>query len=186
MPERPLSELEGVVLGIVWKFGPCTPHAIRTHFLGSRSARFSGSAGAIYPLVARLRARGLLRSHPDVNGRQRRSLDEVTPQGKRLLVRWLRGLNDLDLGAVHDPVRIRVYFLAALPVEARKRFLEEARAGLIRTLELMQTDLAGYERDHSPLSALATRGAIELARAQLRWLSTCGRVLLKDRLAEAS
>jgi DNA-binding PadR family transcriptional regulator len=186
MPERPLSELEGVVLGVVWKFGPCTPHAIRTHFLGSRSARFSGSAGAIYPLVARLQARGLLRSQHDANGRQRRSLYAATPPGKRLLQEWLGSLNEADLGALHDPIRIRIYFLAALPVETRKRFLAEARAGLLRTLELMQRDLAGYEQENSRLSALATRGAIDLTRAQLRWLSTCGRVLLKERLAEPS
>lgn len=180
MPERPLSELEGVVLGIVWKFGPCTPHAIRTHFLRSRSVRFSGSAGAIYPLVARLNAGGLLHSRRDANGRQRKSLYEVTSLGRRVLQGWLRGLNDGDLGALHDPVRIRIYFLAALPLETRKRFLAEARAGLLRTLALMRMDLAEYERENSRLSALATRGAIELTRAQLRWLSTCGRVLVKD------
>ena len=50
----------------------------------------------------------------------------------------------------------------------------------LRTLALMRMDLAEYERENSRLSALATRGAIELTRAQLRWLSTCGRVLVKD------
>lgn len=182
MPVRPLSELEGVVLGIVWKFGPCTPHAIRTHFLTSRSARFSGSAGAIYPLVSRLDARGLLCSRRDIHSRQRRSLYEVTSNGKRLLQKWLGELSEGDLGALHDPIRIRIYFLAALSLENRRRFLEEARDGLLRTLKLLQTDLADYRERNSHLSALATQGAIDLTRAQLRWLSTCGRVLFKEPL----
>lgn len=171
MRARAPSELEGVVLGIVWKFGPCTPHAIRTHLLTSRSARFSGSAGAIYPLVARLEGRGLLRSRRDLRSRQGRRLYATTAAGTRLLRRWLGPpLRDEDLGALHDPIRTRVYFLAALPVEARRRFIDEARDGLQRTLEGMRADLAAYRRRGSRSSAIAMRGAIDVTKAQLRWL----------------
>jgi DNA-binding PadR family transcriptional regulator len=166
-----LSELEGVVLGVVWKFGPCTPHAIRSHFFASRSARFSGSAGAIYPLVARLERAALLRSRSDRRSRQRRRLYEITPTGRRRLMTWLSPpFREQDLGALHDPIRARVYFLAALPAPKRRRFLDEAEAGLRRTLDLMKQDLVGYRRAGSHLSVLAMRGAIGLARAQLRWL----------------
>jgi DNA-binding PadR family transcriptional regulator len=166
-----LSELEGVVLGVVWKFGPCTPHAIRSHFFASRSARFSGSAGAIYPLVARLERAALLHSQSDRRSRQRRRLYEITPAGRRRLVTWLSPpFREQDVGALHDPIRTRVYFLAALPARERRRFLDEAEAGLRRTLDLMKQDLVGYRRAGSHLSVLAMRGAIGLARAQLRWL----------------
>ena len=47
------TELEAAVLGVVWQDGPCTPYAIRQHFLESPAPRWSGSAGAIYPLVRR-------------------------------------------------------------------------------------------------------------------------------------
>jgi len=180
MARRVLSELEGVVLGIVWKFGPCTPHAIRSHLLASRSARFSGSAGAIYPLVVRLEARGLVRSRRDARSLQARRLYTTTAAGTRRLREWLGPrVRDEDVGAVHDPLRVRVYFLAALPAGARRRFLDAAHAGLRRTLAHMQADLAAYRRDESRLSAIAMQGAIDLTRAQLRWLARSRSALLR-------
>jgi hypothetical protein len=54
-------------------------------------------------------------------------------------------------------------------------------AGLRRTLTLMKQDLAGYRRAGSHFSVLAMRGAIALARAQLRWLATIrGEVVARD------
>jgi DNA-binding PadR family transcriptional regulator len=181
MAGHALSELEGVVLGVVWKFGPCTPHAIRSHFFASRSARFSGSAGAIYPLVARLERAALLRSRSDRRRRQRRRLYEITTAGRRRLVTWISPpFREQDVGALHDPIRARVYFLAALPAPERRRFLRDAETGLRRTLELMKQDLAGYRHAGSHLSVLAMRGAIGLARAQLRWLAA-----IRDDVARA-
>jgi len=172
MAGQSLSELEGVVLGIVWKFGPCTPHAIRSHFFASRSARFSGSAGAIYPLVARLERAALLRSRGDRRRRQRRRLYEITPSGRRRLVTWISPpFREQDVAALHDPIRARVYFLGALPAAERRRFLASAEVGLRRTLDLMKRDLERYRQEGSDLSALAMRGAISLVRAQLRWLA---------------
>jgi hypothetical protein len=56
------SELEGVVLGHLWKRGPCTTYSIRKELLQSPSSHWSASAGAIYPLLARFEERGLVRS----------------------------------------------------------------------------------------------------------------------------
>ncbi len=53
-----LSELEAVVLGLVWSDGPCTAYAVRRTVQASLSAQWSGSAGAVYPAVARLEQRG--------------------------------------------------------------------------------------------------------------------------------
>lgn len=165
------SELEQVVLGIVWKFGPLTPHAVRAQFTGSRSARFSASAGAIYPLMARLERARLVRSRRDRRSLQRRRLYAITPTGMRRLRSWLAPpFQASDVAALHDPIRARVYFLAALPPRARRRFLAEAEARLTDTLRLLRSDIATHRRAGSSLSALALAGAEQVARAQIRWL----------------
>src|SRR5690348_10028070 len=102
MPKRGPSELECVVLGVVWKFGPCTPHAIRTHFTTGQSTRFTASAGAIYPLVSRLERRGWLQSRRDARGRQARRVYTLAPAGLVQLQRWLGPpFGDADVAALH-------------------------------------------------------------------------------------
>jgi len=175
-----LSELESVVLGIVWKFGPCTPHAVRAHFLTSRSARFSASAGAIYPLMARLERARLLRSRSDRRRTQRRRLYTITPAGARRLRSWLLPpFRAADVAALHDPIRTRVYFLAALPLPARRRFLAQAEAGLAHTLRQRLADQRDHRGGGSALTALAIRGAVEVTRAQIRWLGAIGEQVVR-------
>src|SRR5262245_13459166 len=48
---RNLTELEGTALGVIWAGQPCTPYRVRRVFLDSPSPSWSGSAGAIYPLI---------------------------------------------------------------------------------------------------------------------------------------
>ena len=60
---RGLSELEAVVLGLVWSDGPCTAYAVRRTVQASLSAQWSGSAGAVYPAVARLEGPGTADLH---------------------------------------------------------------------------------------------------------------------------
>jgi DNA-binding PadR family transcriptional regulator len=54
--------LEGCVLGILWERGPCTAYAARKVLRESPSPYWSGSAGAVYPLLARLEGRRLVRA----------------------------------------------------------------------------------------------------------------------------
>src|SRR5215472_1216720 len=84
-----LSELEGVVLGILWREGPRTAYAIRQVFLRSSSPQWASSAGTIYPLVQRLEKRSLIRSEPRPTGRRQARRYMLTPAGKRMLGRWI-------------------------------------------------------------------------------------------------
>jgi DNA-binding PadR family transcriptional regulator len=172
------SELEHVVLGIVWKEGPCTPHAIRTNFVASRNTRFSGSAGAIYPLVARMERRGLLCSRADRRKRQRRRLYEVTAEGRARLRDWLAPpYTEDDLGVQHDPIRLRVYFLAALPPARRRAFLDTCTESLRSRLVELRDDLQSYADRQATYSVLAIQGALAVTRAQLRWLASIRKAL---------
>ena len=63
-----LSELEGAVLGLIWRQGPLTAHAVRSVFAGSPTPYFSGSEGSIYAVVRRLEGRGLIRGQARLEG----------------------------------------------------------------------------------------------------------------------
>ncbi len=166
------TELEAAVLGVVWQDGPCTPYAIRQHFLESRAPRFSGSAGAIYPLVRRLETRGLVRSTPSTRGRRAQRDFRITRLGGTALKRWVRAPISLGDGTlIHDPLRTRMLFLSALPREEALSFVLEALVALRRALQQAQTDCREKPVGEDPFAHFAARNALLVTRARVKWLA---------------
>lgn len=104
----PLTELEGSALAIIKKDGPCTPYHVRGVFKRSPADIWSGSAGAVYPLIERLQKSGLLEAKAESVGKRRRTVVTLTPDGERALKRWLL---DIESGASigFDPMRTRMH-----------------------------------------------------------------------------
>ncbi|MEQ8768594.1 MAG: PadR family transcriptional regulator [Planctomycetota bacterium] len=164
------SLLESVVLGIVWKLGPMTPYAIRQEFVHSPSSSFSASTGAIYPLVDRLVDRGWLGSKTEATGKRPRRMLKITRSGAAALRRWLRSEpNDADLSVPFDSLRTRIYFLAALRPDERRRYLDSVVAGLEARIQDVRAYCQSYETKGRWESSLAASGYLELAKARLRW-----------------
>src|SRR3954451_8504709 len=102
--QRKLTELEGCVLGLVWANGPCTPYTLRKEFLNSPSPDWSGSAGAIYPLIERLEKRKLIRSAQHADGLRLSKRYELTASGLSKLRLWAGPPLTQDLlGVPADP-----------------------------------------------------------------------------------
>ena len=165
------TELEGCVLGIVWERGPCTAYVIRTVFLESLSPYWSGSAGSIYPLVARLEARGLIVARVEPRGgRSRRELS-VTPDGIGALHTWLRPLPEWTGQVPVDPIRTRMFFLGALAPEEQEAFLADAEAKARAAAESLREEHETALRKGEAWEARATRGAILAQEARIAWLA---------------
>jgi DNA-binding PadR family transcriptional regulator len=174
---RDLSELEGCVLGLVWSREPCTAYSIRREFLDSPSPQWSGSAGAIYPLVERLERLKLIRSAAHARGKRRSWRLSLTPAGRRTLERWLGPPHSRQtLGVPSDPLRTRVEFLGALSAWQRKRFLTEAERGLATHLRVVEQDCARRRRAGELPAYLAALGARGMLRARLEWLREAARL----------
>lgn len=169
-PPRALTELEGTVLGVIRAREPCTPYQIRREFTDSPSPYWSGSAGAIYPLMARLEKAGLLRSRAAATGSRRSRRYRLTATGRAALVRWIGPPVPREVvGVPPDPLRSRVPFLSALPAAARRQFLEEVERGIEEMLRQSEQDLAeGCHRDAD--FAPMARAAIAMQRARLAWV----------------
>jgi DNA-binding PadR family transcriptional regulator len=167
---RRWTELEATVLGVVWAHQPCTPYQVRRDFTDSPSPHWSGSAGAIYPLMARLEAAGLLRSEAHATGARRSRRYRLTPAGRRALARWVRPASpDLVVGVPPDPLRTRIAFMGVLPPAEQVAFLREVESGLIDSVaeeahfvERGVADGANFE--------LMARGAADMQRARLAWV----------------
>lgn len=180
MPRRPLSELECFVLGLIWKHGPCTAYALRQKLQSSPSTQWSGSAGAIYPLVRRLEAAGLLKSRSSGRGR-RASLEYLaTPKGEAALREWIGPpLPPEALTVAHDPLRSRLRFIMALPPQQRRAWIDAA----IRSLDEVSRRVRQWDQAHAndpdPFVAIMTRSGLLDVRARRTWLREARRKTLQ-------
>jgi DNA-binding PadR family transcriptional regulator len=176
--QRKLTELEGCVLGLIWAKGPCTPYTVRREFLASPSPHWSGSAGAIYPLIDRLEKRKLLRSAEHADGLRMSKRYEMTASGVRKLRAWAGPpLSRELLGVPADPLRTRLRFLEALSLEQQVVFIAEAERGLVEQIQLVEAD---YESRASEgrMAQLMARGALLAMEARLKWIRKVGLALV--------
>jgi DNA-binding PadR family transcriptional regulator len=122
-----LTDLEGAALAEIAARGPTTSYAVAQSFERSPSEYWSGSAGAVYPLVKRLAARGLLEASAASAGRRERLDYRITDAGRAALEAWLLDAKRAS-GMGFDPLRTRLMHLHLVPPERRAAFLEEVRA----------------------------------------------------------
>lgn len=174
---RPLSELEGCTLGVAWLLQPATRYQIRMRFAQSPGTWWSGSAGAIYPLMQRLRAAGLVTSTPKAAGKRRSETYRLTPKGRVALRAWLWSCLSADEVEDFDPIRIRVRFLLALPATERARFVRDADAALERLIARIDDVTASHRQQGDRFRYLTGRAAWHTAMARRRWLAEVDELL---------
>lgn len=170
MAERKLSELEGCVLGLLWEKGPSTPYAVRQVFLKSPSPQWSGSSGAIYPLLERLERRKLVRSKAHATGQRQGTLFSLTAAGTSAFRAWLGPpVPEWVIGIPPDPLRTRVNFLGALPAVKRAKLLRAARKDAERHLHLIEEDCR-RRQSQGAYERLMARGALLMMQTRCEWL----------------
>ena len=165
-----ITELEGVVLGIVRGLQPCTAYAVRRQLQASPSTHWSGSAGSIYPLLGRLEDAGLVEARSDAEDGRGRRLLSLTGEGRGALKRWVLEAAHLEVAAqVSDAVRTRAFFLDALSAAERRRFVESALEAA-ETFHAMTREYGRSREDDGGLVRLAALGGEYAAEARIRWL----------------
>ena len=134
MTTSQVTELEGAALAVISTEGGCTAYRVKRAFEQSPSAFWSGSAGAVYPMVARLVRRGLLaESAKPLDGRGKRTV-RITKAGRRALNAWF---GDLDRATApgFDPLRTRLNLTDAVPESAFVDLMGQVEAELRKQLD---------------------------------------------------
>jgi DNA-binding PadR family transcriptional regulator len=126
-PASDLSDLEGAGLAAVARMGGATRYQVAADFADSPSEFWSGSAGAVYPMMDRLAARGLLIAEEGATGRRRKTVYRLSEQGRAAMLAWLLDARR-GVGLGYDPLRTRVANLHLASPEQRAAFLAEVEA----------------------------------------------------------
>ncbi len=166
-----LSDLEHAILGIVFKQSPCTTYTITREFSLSPSSHWRGSAGGVYPAVARLQKLNLLRSEETHRMGRSCSLLSLTSTGLATLRHWLEPpLPASAISITFDPLRTRAYFLSALTPTEQSAFLADAKRQLMGQMIQLEAEVERYRRSGDWFSEQAQRGALHLMRARIEWI----------------
>lgn len=165
VPQRSRSELESFVLGLAWQHGPCSSYQIRRILMDSPSRQWSGSAGAIYPLVRRLEQDGLLSGTARAGSAGGGRAYSITAKGRAALRRWIGPPIDPEAWTVtSDPLRSRLRFLAALAPAERTAWVRAAESALDEVASSVELWTRTYASGGDPLLALVARhGELDVA-----------------------
>jgi len=167
---RETTELENCVLGVVWLRGPCTAYVVRQEFVASQSSHWSGSGGAIYPLLQRLENAGLIAAVQAVWGSGKKKTYRVTKRGEETLRRWIGPpLPEWTAAPTFDPVRTRIAFLRAIPPARRRAFVSAALENLQKEIDVAQALLAEPRELFDRLGILGVLYELEGRR---KWLQS--------------
>ncbi len=170
MKGKSLTELEGVILGIVSSRQPCSAYVVRQRFEASPTWGWSKSKGAIYPAVSRLVLRGSLTTERVRDGGRYKELLSLTREGRQELIDWIGSISSSMGGAPVDPIRTRVNYLGNLRPEDRDRFLADAETVARDALAKATLTLPDSEAvDAWTLHATAL-GVLMQIKAKIDWL----------------
>jgi DNA-binding PadR family transcriptional regulator len=160
-----LTELEGAMLGIIRHDPSCTAYRVRQVFLASRSAAWSGSAGAVYPAINRLAAEGLIGESAAQDGRGTRTY-RLTAAGARAHDAWLCDAERaIDAGL--DPFRTRAGFWSVLPPKRLRALLKELAKALERRRAGLRRELPSLDEGDAAMATLH----VALLDLRLNWIT---------------
>lgn len=157
---NPLTEVEGAILSEVAHRGNATAFRVRRAFQLSPSVEWSGSAGAIYPAIKRLRDRGLLAG--EATGDKRATVHlAVTASGEAAMLDWACDPHRASSVGL-DPFRLRAGIWTQLPADRRTAAMRDTAAAITENVAYLENyllELDGVE---------AARVELSLAVQQLR------------------
>ena len=152
------------MLGVVRLAPSSTAYRVRQVFLASRSAEWSGSAGAVYPAINRLLAEGLLQESAARDGRGTRTY-WLTAAGVSAHDEWLCDV-ERAIGAGLDPFRTRAGFWSVLPPRKRGALLQRLKRQIERQRQELLRELPSLNANDSAMTTLH----VALLDARMKWL----------------
>lgn len=164
MPD--LSHHESHVLATILRWQPTTAYFVRKSLERGLASTFSSSPGSVYPVIERLKKRGLIHAAPvETDGRRTEQIG-CTEQGIAAVRDWVRRIDPAD-ALPEDPWRTRMAHAALLDADERLAWMVDMREAAERQREaLAGRDALAVDDCH----AAALENAKMLNEARLAWL----------------
>lgn len=161
-----LTDNEGSLLTLVLRRQPVTAYQLLRIYAQSPVSSFNESKGSLYPLIRRLKARGLIAAQPvDGDGRNAERLS-CTDAGKAAARRWVARLEPRHI-LPDDPLRTKAISFGLLDARERRAWIATARALTEAKKAEVEAYLIGLDMPNQDAVAANALGALQ---ARLAWL----------------
>lgn len=163
-PSR-LSDHEGSVLALIARSQPVSAYQLMRIFSESPVTHINKSKGTIYPIVRRLKERGLLASRQVSNDGRRTELLSCNAKGKRELKDWIETVEP-DHIILDDMLRAKIASFDLLSADEKREWVSRARAlTMLKREELERYGVALK----MPFQDVIWQNILEGLDARLRW-----------------
>lgn len=161
-----LSEHESLTLAMIARFQPTTVYQVRKLLNESPTTSFSTSPGKMYPIIERLRARGLIEAQRvDGDGRKTERFT-VTKEGRAAVKAWVKAIRPVYL-LPEDPLRTHAGFADMLGKVERAKW----RTDLLAALQAKLAEIERFTAERPDASmAPAHDHALSVTRTRIAWV----------------
>lgn len=176
-----LTESEGSLLSLVLRQQPVSGYELYRLHKQSPTNRLNASKGSVYPLIKRLKARGLIASQSVAEDRRKTELLSCTRAGEAAVADWVRTLDLSDIN-LDDPLRTKLLSFDCLTRVEQIEWVVEAKALVAAKVD----ELDAFNNAVSvPYQQLAYKNARETLRVQDQWLDEVLLFIARDKKAQA-
>lgn len=171
----PLSDYEGTMLGLILRAEPITAYQIFRAYELSPVTNHNNSKGTVYPIIRRLKQRGLVVSSAVVNDGRGTEQLRSTEAGRAAVRLWAKDIPTQLLS--EDPLRTRVQSFDLLSRLERIEWCAMAKAALADKLDELQ---AYRDSVDVPFKDLVHDGAVSSLQARMDWLDRVLRAVVQE------
>ena len=161
-----LSEHESLTLAMIARFQPTTVYQVRKLLNDSPTTSFSTSPGKMYPIIERLRARGLIEATRVAGDGRNTERFTVTPDGRAAVKAWVKAIRPVYL-LPEDPLRTHAGFADMLGKAERAKWRVDLLAAL--QAKLVEIERFAASRPQKDL-AHAHDHALSVTRTRIAWV----------------
>lgn len=184
MPRSPLklSDDEGTFLALLIRIQPATAYQLSKIYAESPVSNYGTSKGKIYPMMRRLRERGLIKARAVKNDARGSEQLECTAQGREALRGWVKEVRPGHL-LLEDPLRTMVQSFDVLGREEQLAWIANARTALQGKLD----ELAAYSAAvFVPYKDAVHDNAVSSVQTRIDWLDRLEKTITPRRSRSAA
>jgi DNA-binding PadR family transcriptional regulator len=171
-----LTDNEGSLIGLVRRQQPVTAYQLYKIYELSPVSSFNTSKGSLYPLINRLKNRGLLASQSVTGDKRNTEQLTCTEAGIAAVAAWAKTVQPSDI-LLDDPLRTKLLSLDLLSKEDQTRWVVEAKTEVSKKMKTVKA----YNLSVSvPFQQFVYNSALLALDAKMKWLDDLLYHIVKD------